>query len=198
MLAIAVLLFLFNHGEVFYIQNRIGYKNRTFGIIKFTSMLKNSHSLPGGTITMRDDPRVTTIGKILRRTKLNELPQIFNVLYGDMSFVGPRPFLEKDFNYFTPEVQTLIYKSKPGITGISSVVFRDEEKFVTESSFDPLEFYKSYIFPYKGELEKWYYANRSIKVDAKILFLTAFKILSPASTMEFRFLPTLPRSVYFN
>ena len=160
-------------------------------------MLKNSESLPGGSITLRNDTRVAKIGRLLRITKLNELPQLFNVLFGDMSFVGPRPMLQEGFNLYTPEVQTIIYLSRPGITGISSIIFRDEERLVTESGMDPKEYYKSRIFPYKGELEQWYSKNRSICIDFLILFLTGLKIIAPGTKLEFKLFPSLPKSDYF-
>jgi lipopolysaccharide/colanic/teichoic acid biosynthesis glycosyltransferase len=197
LLIISVLLLLFNNGQIFYFQKRIGYNNCEFGIIKFSTMLKNSENMPGGTITLRNDSRVTTIGKILRMTKLNELPQLFNVLLGSMSFVGPRPMVKQGFNLYSVEVQYFLFKSKPGITGISSIIFRDEEKLVTESNMIPLEFYKNHIFPYKGELEKWYYENKNLWVDILILFITAFKIIVPNSKLEFKVFSTLPKSDYF-
>ena len=196
-LIITVCLLIYNKGEIFYIQKRIGFKNRTFGIKKFATMLKNSESLPGGSITLRNDTRVAKIGRLLRITKLNELPQLFNVLFGDMSFVGPRPMLQEGFNLYTPEVQTIIYLSRPGITGISSIIFRDEERLVTESGMDPKEYYKSRIFPYKGELEQWYSKNRSICIDFLILFLTGLKIIAPGTKLEFKLFPSLPKSDYF-
>jgi len=175
----------------------VGYKNRIFHILKFSSMKKNSEHLPGGIITLRNDTRVTRMGKILRITKLNELPQLFNVLIGEMSFVGPRPLTIKGFELYTPDVQSLIYQSKPGITGIASIIFRDEEKLVTESEMTPEEFYKNRIFPYKGQLEKWYFENRSFGVDFLILFLTGLKIIIPHSKLEFKIFPSLPKSDYF-
>ena len=196
-LIIIVCLIIFNNGYIFYLQNRIGFRNRSFGIKKFASMLKNSESLPGGTITLRNDSRVTKIGRILRITKLNELPQLLNVLFGEMSFVGPRPMLQEGFNLYTPEVQAIIYQSRPGITGISSVIFRDEERLVTDSDMDPKEFYKTVIFPYKGELEQWYYKNRSVWVDFAILFLTGLKIIAPGTKLEFKLFPSLPESEQF-
>lgn len=190
-------LFLFNQRDIFYRQRRIGSKNKVFGILKFSSMLKNSENLPGGTITLRNDPRVTWIGKILRITKLNELPQLFNVLIGEMSFVGPRPLIKEGFDLYPPDVKSFIYQSKPGITGISSIIFRDEERLVTESTMAPEEFYKKRIFPYKGQLEKWYFENKSFVVDFLILVLTGIKIIAPGSKLEFKIFPSLPRSDYF-
>ena len=180
-------------GEIFYFQKRIGFQNRMFKIIKFSTMLKNAENLPGGTITLRNDTRVTKSGRILRITKLNELPQLFNVLIGEMSFVGPRPLMKKGFEMYPEDVRAFIYQSKPGITGISSVIFRDEEKMVTESEIKAEEFYRKFIFPNKGFLEKWYAQHKSFLVDLKILLLTAIKILFPGSRLESRLFKNLPK-----
>lgn len=196
-LTIIFLQVVFNKSEIFYLQKRIGYENKIFGIIKFSTMLKNSEKLPGGTITLRNDSRVTPMGRILRITKLNELPQLFNVLFGDMSFIGPRPLVKEGFNLYTTEIKSFIYQSKPGITGIASIIFRDEERLVTESEMAPEDFYIEYIFPYKGQLEKWYNENRSFGVDFLILFLTGFKIIVPKSKLEYKIFPSLPKSDYF-
>ena len=198
-LFLVIILFqtLFNKADIFYLQKRVGFRNKTFGIFKFSTMLKDSENLPGGSITVRNDPRVTKIGKFLRITKLNELPQLINVIIGNMSFVGPRPLLKKGFDMYTLDVQSFIYNSKPGITGISSIIFRDEERLVTESDLPPEEFYKRHIFPYKGELEKWYFENRSFGLDLLILFLTGVKIIVPSSKLEKRFFPSLPKSEFF-
>jgi len=188
---------IFNKCDIFYSQKRIGFQNKSFGILKFSTMLKNSENLPGGTITIRNDPRVTSLGKTLRITKLNELPQILNVLLGNMSFVGPRPLVQKGFEMYSLEVQSFIYQSKPGITGIASIVFRDEERLVTLSNLTPEEFYRNHIFPYKGQLEKWYFENRSLWVDSLILCLTGLKIIFPGSKLEYKFFPSLPKSDHF-
>ena len=108
---------------VFYFQKRIGYKNRPFSIWKFATMLKASPSLSTGSLTLRNDPRLMPMGRFLRQTKINELPQLMNVLLGSMSLVGPRPLMEVDFKKFPPEVQEKIYRSRPGITGIGSIIF---------------------------------------------------------------------------
>ncbi|MDO9580207.1 MAG: sugar transferase [Bacteroidales bacterium] len=195
---IVILLLLFNHCEVFYLQTRIGLNNTYFKIFKFSSMLKGSLSMPGGAITLRNDPRVTKLGKFLRITKLNELPQLFNVLLGSMSFVGPRPIMDDGFSLYSTDAQKVLYTSKPGITGISSVVFRDEELIVTNSGVVPFLFYKEFVFPYKSKLEIWYYKNKSFLVDIAILFLTGIKIIVPSSKLEFKIFSSLPKSEFFN
>lgn len=193
LIPVMILLRLTAEGEVFYKQKRIGYKNEIFMIWKFATMLKNSPNMKGGELTLRNDPRVTTMGKFLRITKLNELPQLINVLKGDMSFVGPRPLMPVSFEQYAPEIQAVVYNSKPGITGIGSVIFRDEEKLVTESGMDPREFYKIHIFPLKGALEQWYQKKKSFYTDLMLLFLTAWVILFPHSKLPYTIFPNLPK-----
>jgi lipopolysaccharide/colanic/teichoic acid biosynthesis glycosyltransferase len=193
LIPVMVLLRLTAEGEVFYKQKRIGYNNQVFMIWKFATMLKNSPNMKGGELTLRNDPRVTTMGKFLRITKLNELPQLINVLKGDMSFVGPRPLMPISFEQYAPEIQAVVYNSKPGITGIGSVIFRDEEKLVTESGMDPWEFYKWHIFPLKGALEQWYQKKKSFYTDVMLLFLTAWVILFPHSKLPYTIFPQLPK-----
>lgn len=180
-------------GYIFYYQKRIGFKNRTFNIIKFATMLKDSPNIGTGLITLRKDPRVTPMGAFLRQTKLNELPQIFNVLKGDMSFVGPRPLVDKTFEPYSDYVKANIYNVKPGITGIGSIVFRDEEKLMTECKTDAKVFYDTVISPYKGKLEMWYLENQSFKTDFLILFLTAWQIVFPQSKLVNTLFKTLPK-----
>ncbi len=114
------IIFLLCTGEhgVFYLQQRIGFKCKTFSIFKFATTMKNSLNIGTGDITVRNDPRVFPFGRFLRNTKRNELPQILNVLFGSMSIVGPRPLSANNFNYYSDEVKTVIGKMKPGITGI--------------------------------------------------------------------------------
>ena len=192
LLPISFLLRITAEGEVFYFQDRMGQNNKTFKIWKFATMLKNSPNIGTGTITLRNDPRVTPIGKFLRMSKINELPQLINILIGDMSIVGPRPLMPKDFNHYPDHVKDKIYQSKPGITGIGSVVFRDEQDFVSRASIPPVEFYKRFIIPYKGELELWYNENASTLTDFGIIFLTAWNILFPKSEIVFKVFPSLP------
>lgn len=181
--------------EIFYLQERMGLNNKPFKIYKFATMLKDSPNLGNKTLTVRNDPRITRVGQFLRMTKINELPQILNVIIGDMALVGPRPLLQKSFEKYTPEVQNIIYKNRPGITGLGSLVFRDEELLVTkykELGKDPVAYYRTYIFPHKGALEQWYYYNCSALVDFKILFLTFWSLVSPKSQLVYSILKNLP------
>lgn len=189
-IVVIVILMLTGEHEVFYLQKRIGYKNKSFRIWKFATMCKNSSSIGSKEITLRNDPRVTKFGRILRKTKINELPQIINVLKGEMSIVGPRPLMEVSFNLYSDEVKKLIYNSKPGITGIGSLIFRDEEKTVSEAA-DPKKMYAA-IYPYKGELELWYLQNASLSTDLKIISLTAWSIIFPNNDLCSKIFKTLP------
>ena len=147
-----------------------------------------------GSITLQDDFRVTLIGKFLRKTKINELPQIINILKGDMSLVGPRPLVAKTFSAYNDDVQSNIYKVKPGITGIGSILFRDEEAIISAvSNEDPFEFYKRIIAPYKGEVEMWYQKNCSFYLDIQLILMTAWVILFPKTTLYEKWFTDLPK-----
>ncbi|HAO46644.1 MAG TPA: sugar transferase [Ferruginibacter sp.] len=185
-----MILLVTGEREVFYFQKRIGYKNKPFDIWKFATMLKNSPNIGTGEITLRNDPRVTKFGKILRMTKVNELPQIINVFKGDMSLVGPRPLMEVSFKLYSEEVQKVIYNCRPGMTGIGSLIFRDEEKIVSEAA-DPKAMYAA-IYPYKGALELWYQKHASLYTDFMIIFLTAWSILSPGNKLVDKVFKDLP------
>ena len=114
---VILLLLLTGEHEVFYKQDRVGYKNRIFKILKFATMLKNSPNMGDGDITKRGDPRITKVGKLLRQSKLNELPQVFNIFLGDMSFVGPRPLMKVGFDRYSDEMKSKVYNAQPGLTG---------------------------------------------------------------------------------
>lgn len=190
---IIIILRLTAEGEVFYFQERIGLKNSRFQIWKFATMLKNSMNMGTGSITLQNDFRVTPVGRVLRKTKINELPQIINILNGDISIVGPRPLVTKTFMAYSEEVQSKIYNVKPGLTGIGSIVFRDEESLISSiKDEDPHEFYKRVIAPYKGELEMWYQDHRSFLLDFKLIFMTAWVIVFPSSTLYHRWFKNLP------
>ncbi len=189
---IALVLACTGEHAVFYRQTRIGRGGREFGILKFATMLKDSPNLAGGSLTVRGDPRVLPFGRFLRASKLNELPQVINVLLGDMSFVGPRPQVRGDFDHYSDEVKVAVTGMRPGITGIGSVVFRDEERFLSRPGIDPRAFYGEQIAPYKGALEQWYGEHASLRTDFLILWATAWSVLRPSSELVFRVFPDLP------
>jgi lipopolysaccharide/colanic/teichoic acid biosynthesis glycosyltransferase len=190
---IIILLLLTGEHEVFFKQERVGYKNRMFGIYKFATMLKNSPNMGLGDVTVRKDIRITPIGRFLRQSKINELPQLLNILVGDMSFVGPRPLMKKGFDRYSDELKAKVYNVHPGLTGIGSIVFRDEELLVTQSSLDPHEYYKQIIMPHKGALEIWYQEHQHFYTDFMILFLTAWYVLFPKSRLVYKIFPSLPK-----
>ena len=194
---IIIILRFTAEGEIFYFQERIGLNNSRFQIWKFATMLKNSMNMGTGSITLQNDFRVTPIGKFLRKTKINELPQIINILKGDISLVGPRPLVTKTFSAYTEEIQSKIYKVKPGLTGIGSIVFRDEESLISAvKDEDPHEFYKRVIAPYKGALEMWYQENRSFFLDLQLIFMTAWVILFPKSYLYKKWFKNLPERTF--
>ena len=163
---------LTGEGYIFYKQERVGYKNKPFLIWKFATMLKDSVNMPGGIMTTKKDPRITPMGGFLRKSKINELPQLFNIFFGHMSVVGPRPVMKVSFEAYPENIQKVIYNSKPGLTGIGSIIFRDEEELITEvknNGGDIWDFYKNVIYPFKGDLELWYQINKSFVLDLKLL-----------------------------
>lgn len=146
-----------------------------------------------GSITLKNDFRVTKFGRILRKTKINELPQIFNLLKGNISLVGPRPLVKKTFDAYSSDIQSVIYNVKPGITGVGSIVFRDEESIIFASrNKDPHEFYKKVIAPHKGKLEIWYQKNSSFRLDILLIFITAWVIIFPNSKIYKKLIKNLP------
>ena len=156
-------------------------------------MLKNSMNMGTGSITIKNDFRVTKVGKFLRITKINELPQLFNILKGEISLVGPRPLVEKDFFAYPETVRNSIYNVKPGLTGIGSIVFRDEESIISNAKDEnPHEFYKRVIAPYKGALEMWYHEHKTFTLDLQLIFLTAWVILFPNSKLHHKLFRNLP------
>ena len=195
---IAILKFT-SEGEVFYKQERIGLYNKPFMIYKFATMLKDSSKMQGGHITIKNDPRLTFFGGFLRKSKINELPQLLNILLGNMSVVGPRPVMRVSFESYPEEIQKIIYDVKPGLTGIGSIIFRDEEEIITDvknKGEDIWVFYKNTIYPFKGRLEIWYQNNKSFFLDIKIIFITAWVILSPNSKIYEKWFVSLPKRFF--
>lgn len=187
--------------DIFYRQTRIGYRNSHFQMMKFATMLRNSPNMVGGLHTTKGDPRVLPFGRFLRKTKINELPQLFNIFLGDMSIVGPRPLVDKTFAPYSDEVKARIYSVKPGLTGIGSVVFRDEEALLTKCAQIDMnldEAYAKVVSPYKGALEMWYLDNIGFWTDLKLIFLTAWVVLFPKSELVYRFFKDLPRQEDFS
>lgn len=193
MLPIMIGLKLTGEHDVFYRQTRIGKGGQPFGVFKFATMLRNSEKMPGGVLTQKNDPRILPMGKFLRKTKINELPQLLNVFLGDMSFVGPRPQAKQHYDLYSAEVKSKIDTIRPGITGIGSLIFRDEEDMLNAIS-DRNMFHDTVIAPYKGAVEVWYVAHQSVNNYFKLIFLTAYSIVCPRfrAVYSFKELPPVP------
>jgi lipopolysaccharide/colanic/teichoic acid biosynthesis glycosyltransferase len=175
LLAVAALMVkLSSRGPAFYRGTRVGLNGELFPMLKFRTMVVDAESL-GGSATAADDPRITRFGKFLRRYKLDELPQFFNVLLGDMSLVGPRPEVQKYVNLYSPEEKAIL-TVRPGITDWASI-WNSNEAAVLEGSRDPERTYEELIRPTKLTLQLFYVRDHSFFVDLKILFHTAVKLI---------------------
>lgn len=173
-LVIFLLIKLTDKGPVFFKQTRIGESFKPFILIKFRSMVVNADKM-GLEITTKEDPRITGIGRFLRKTKLDELPQLLNVLKGEMSFVGPRPEVAKYVELFRDEYREIL-KVKPGITDFATIEFRDEEGILKKYD-KPDEGYCKEILPRKIELYKKYIKEKSFLTDLKLFLLTLREIV---------------------
>lgn len=186
-LMIPVMIGLKLTGEhyIFYEQMRVGKGGVEFPLLKFATMLKDSPNLPGGLITSKNDPRMLPMGKFLRKTKINELPQLINILKGDMSVIGYRPQMKEVYQMYSEETREKIKRTRPGLSGIGSIVFRNEEE-ILQSTEDPKTFHREVIMPYKGELESWYANHRSLSMYVKLITLTIDAVLHPKSRRWWR------------
>ena len=191
LLVVSVLRFT-GEGEVFYLQKRVGQNENIFNVIKFATMLKNSANMKGGTITTKNDPRILPFGKFLRDTKINELPQLVNVIKGEMSLIGPRPLAVKNYHYYDAKTRKKISKIKPGLSGIGSIVFRSEEDMLFGVA-DRETFYRDYIAPYKAELELWYSDNNTFYNYLLLIFLTLYVVVSSDNKIIWRCISSLPQ-----
>jgi lipopolysaccharide/colanic/teichoic acid biosynthesis glycosyltransferase len=176
MAALALLIKREDGGPVFYRGRRVGRHGRTFRIFKFRTMVINADKM-GGPSTPNNDPRITNIGKFLRKYKLDELPQLINVLKGDMSIVGPRPEVQRYVNMFSDEEKSIL-SVRPGLTDWASLWNIDEGSFL-EGSENPERAYMEKIRPRKLELQLKYVKERSLMTDMKIIVLTLKNILFP-------------------
>jgi len=195
---VLLVLKLTGEGEALYFQKRVGYGGKLIYLTKFATMLKNSPNMGTQDITLKNDPRVLPFGRFLRKTKLNEMPQFWDVLIGKLSLVGWRPLMPQGFESYPETVRVEIVKAKPGLTGIGSLVFRDEESIIAvaeEQGMDLRECYRNEIMPYKGALEIWYVQNRGLWTDLKILAGTAIAVLYPGWHGYFRWFSDLPTPV---
>ena len=167
---------------VFYRAERGGYRNRPFRIFKFRSMVKNADKIGGGT-TALNDSRITKVGNVLRKTKLDEIPQLFNIIKGDMSFIGPRPELLRYTSQYEGE-ELLIHRVRPGITDYSSIEFINLDEIVGGENAD--EMYEKYVLKRKNELRVKYAKTVSFTTDFKLLFITIWDVLKKIGRFVFK------------
>lgn len=167
---------------VFYRAQRGGYQNKPFHIFKYRSMVKNADQIGGGT-TALNDSRITKVGNFLRKTKLDEIPQLFNIITGEMSFIGPRPELLRYTSQYKDE-ELLIHRVRPGITDYSSIEFINLDEIVGGENAD--EMYEKYVLKRKNELRVQYAKTVSFSTDVKLLFITVFDVLKKAFRFIFR------------
>ena len=194
---IVIILKCSGEGEVFFLQDRIGKDGKLFKLFKFASMLKDSPNLGTGTVTMRGDPRVLPVGKFLRKTKINELPQLLNIFFGNMSVIGPRPLTVETFGSYSDITQSIIKQVRPGLSGIGSIIFRQEEDIMYGATAS-VDFYRNVIAPYKGALEEWFVVNKGLYVYFMAIFTTVWAILfskTKVAWILFKGLPEPPEEL---
>lgn len=180
MLLAALLIKILMPGPILFVQERIGRFGRPFFIYKFRSMIVNTEK---NGITLSKDKRITPLGKILRLTKIDEFPQLINILKGDMSFVGPRPDLPGYYDTLQGEYSNIL-SLRPGLTGLDSMIYPYEEKLLHDKA-DPLKFYNEVLWPHKVRLNFWYWQHRSFWLDVKILINTLSQILFNKTVFPF-------------
>lgn len=187
-----IILSLKGDGEIFFSQPRIGRYGKQINILKFATMLKNSPNIGTGTITLKDDPRILPFGNFLRKTKINELPQLLNIIIGQMSFIGPRPQTKRCFDAFPETSQKMITLVRPGLSGVGSIYFRNEENILNDARNAQI-IYNKVIMPFKGELEEWYVNNQSIRLYFKLILFTVVTVLGGLSSTEKLKLKNVPK-----
>ena len=190
-LPIVIILRFSGEGEVFFLQERIGKNGKLFKLFKFATMLKDSPNIGTGTVTMKDDRRILPVGKFLRTTKINELPQLLNIFLGDMSVIGPRPLTPQTFNSYSDKIQSTVTKVRPGLSGVGSIIFRTEEEIMHGQNAS-MDFYDKVIAPYKGALEEWFVANKSISIYFVAIFITVWVVIFPRTRLIWTVFGTLP------
>ena len=188
---IVIILRFSGEGEVFFLQDRIGKNGELFKLFKFATMLKASPNLGTGTVTMKDDPRILPVGKFLRSTKINELPQLLNIFLGEMSIIGPRPLTPKTFNSYSDTIQSIVTQVRPGLSGVGSIIFRTEEEIMHGRNAS-VDFYDNVIAPYKGTLEEWFVANKSISLYFVAIFVTVWVVIFPKTRLIWTVFGALP------
>jgi len=193
MLPIMIGLKLTGEHEIFYRQMRVGRHGKDFGLLKFATMLKNSPAMDGGFCTLKNDPRILPMGRFLRKTKINELPQLINIFFGQMSIVGYRPLVRWSYDQYNQEAKQALFNARPGLSGIGSIVFRNEEE-ILQNVNDRECFYSDIIMPYKGKLETWFVDNFSILNYFKVIFVTVIIVLKPSTDVWKKIFTNLPEA----
>jgi len=191
LLVFCIILRFSGQGKIFYSQTRIGKNGREFKIFKFATMIDDSEHKKNKTITVANDSRVLPFGKFLRKTKFNELPQLFNIFIGDMSLIGPRPLVKQNFDLYSEVQKQNILNNRPGLSGIGSIIFSKEEEMMNDKD-DAWNFYKNVIIPYKGSLEVWFAKNYNFKLYLELIFFTIFVILTKNLNFIFKYYKSLP------
>tara|TARA_S200000501_G_scaffold367892_1_gene404912 strand:+ start:776 stop:1441 length:666 start_codon:yes stop_codon:yes gene_type:complete len=197
MIPLMIILRFTGEGEIFFLQSRVGLGGQHFGLYKFATMLKNSPNIGTGTVTLHKDPRILPFGSWLRKTKINELPQLINIFKGNMSVIGPRPQTQRCFDAFPFQSKKEIIKVRPGLSGVGSIVFRNEEEMM-QANNDPESFYDNTVMPYKGSLEEWFVNNKDIWTYFSLIGLSAWVVLFSRSDLiwvMFRDLPKPPETL---
>jgi lipopolysaccharide/colanic/teichoic acid biosynthesis glycosyltransferase len=192
LIIVAIVLRITGEGEVLYLQERVGFGGKPFKLWKFATMLKNSPNLGTGSFTVKDDPRVLPIGRFLRKTKINELPQLVNIFKGDMSVVGPRPQTRRCFEAFPAALQGVIAGMRPGLSGIGPIVFRGEEDILSGER-GTVEFFEHVMSPYKAEVEAWYASHQSLRNYFLVIVVTVWVVMIPTSDIVWRVFHGLPQ-----
>ena len=192
LLPIVLILRFTGEGEIFFLQERVGKGGGTFKLFKFATMLKDSPWIGTGTVTVKNDTRVLPFGSFLRKTKINELPQLLNIFLGHMSLVGPRPLTTQTFSAYPDTTQALLKGVLPGLSGIGSIIFRNEEE-ILHGSMASVDFYSETIAPYKGLLEEWFISKKGIHTYFMIILVTIWAVIFPRSTIVWRIFDDLPQ-----
>jgi len=195
MLPIMIGLKLTGEHDIFYKQTRIGRGGKNFQILKFATMLRNSPNLNGGLYTSENDTRILPMGKFLRKTKFNELPQLINIFVGQMSIIGYRPTVRQHYEAYNIDFKMKSKDVSPGLSGIGSIVFRDEEVILQKCGQNKDYFHQKVIIPYKSQLECWYMDHQSIGNYFKLIYMTVVSVIHPANCKwrtAFKGLPPVP------
>ena len=189
MLFVIILKKLAGEQEIFYIKGRVGKGGRLFPFIKLSSMTPAKKGEKTSSLTLSNDSRITPLGHLIRKTKIDEFPQFVNIIRGELSFVGPRPMMPKIYKDYSKGVKAELSKIRPGVTGLATVVFRNEAQLLEDSDYtDELQFYKEVIAPTKGAIELIYIKNQGFALDFILLLLTVWQIIRPQSLLGYKWL----------